>query len=80
MSLLDSLGQNNTQTTKNNTNNNIAHSMKYVSALLKGRNMNARDVAINMINQNRNMSGQLKEFLISNGVTDEQLRQNGINI
>lgn len=81
MSLLDNLGTSSINKVNNMNNiSNKLNNLKYLAGLLTGKGLNARDLAINMLNQNTNLNNQLKEFLISNGVTEDQLKQLGINI
>lgn len=82
MSLLDNLGGNQAPIKAQSTpvNNFKLSNLNFLASLISGRGLNAKDIAINMLNQNSRLNGPLKEFLKQNGVTDEQLKSNGINL
>lgn len=79
MSLLDSLGGNSVPKSNGAVNHRM-NNMQYLSKLLSSKNINPRDLALNMINQNSNLNSKLREFLNNNGISNEQIQQAGINI
>lgn len=89
MSLLDSLGGSSNisnssigmgQQVVNNRRDNRMNNLRYMYNLLIGKNINIKDTAINLLNQNSKLNSQLKVFLNNNGVTDDTLKSMGINL
>lgn len=81
MSLLDNLGNNTQQSQTQSTQNNMIANLNKVSQLVRSRNMNPRDLAMNFLNQsNKQVNSQLKQFLHNSGVSDEQMQQAGLNL